>query len=251
MAVVDLAQLENLDAKSVIIADGSAQLSLRLQAIQQAALELGIQSGLYKGQTLIERALDRMAPMLYQSYNFNALTLQNNILPPVIETGYNQSNVSANARKVTVNGQVYHIVKQAHFVSNVPTWRDYLITGFTKPAIPDRSVLPQNDTEKTLWKKEVQYGWQQGIVQACDIFKQNMHRLNRDFRGMIMYYQLVNRDMMLPPYVHSQSKAIVHNSDNLSIDNHLLDLQVLPQFQSNASRWQAILKPLAGKIDAK
>ncbi|WP_116963325.1 type IV secretory system conjugative DNA transfer family protein [Fastidiosibacter lacustris] len=244
MIAIELHQLENLNTNAPIVKYDSTHLTLRQKAIKEAALELGIQSGLYVGQNMINKSLDKLAPMLYQTYNFNTLLLSDNILPPIIETGYNQSNVGTDNRKITLNGQSYHITRQAYFVSTVPTWRDYLITHFTQPELPDRSVLPQNEEEQKIWKTVIRYAWESGIEQAVDIFKQQVYKLNRDFRGMVMYYELINRNMIVPPYITKETKAIISDSDNLAIDNKEINLKIEPQFQSNTELWQVMLDPL-------
>ncbi|WP_119328516.1 type IV secretory system conjugative DNA transfer family protein [Cysteiniphilum halobium] len=250
MLTIDLHQLENLTSNTPIVKYDRTHLTLRQKAVKEAALELGTQSGLYEGQNMINKRLDKLSAMLYQTYNFNGLLLNAHILPPVIETGYNKSSINTDSRKITLNGQIYHITKQAYFVSNVPTWRDYLITNFSKPEIPDRSVLPTNDQEKRIWKLALYYGWEKGVEQAIDIFKQNIHELSRDFRGMLMYYELINRNMITSPYVTTTTKAILSDRHNLAIDNKEVNLEIEPQFQNNPTRWQAMLNPLHDLLPA-
>ncbi|GGG05110.1 hypothetical protein GCM10010995_23200 [Cysteiniphilum litorale] len=244
MIAMDLHQLENLTSNTPIVQYDRANLTLRQKAVKEAALELGTQSGLYEGQNMINKYLDKLSAMLYQTYNFNGLLLNEHILPPVIETGYNKSSINTDNRKITLNGQIYHITKQAYFVSNVPTWRDYLITNFSRPEIPDRSVLPANAQEQKVWKLAIYYGWEKGVEQAIDIFKQNIHELSRDFNGMLMYYELINRNMITSPYVTTATKAILSDQRNLAIDNKEINLEIVPQFQDNPTRWQAMLDPL-------
>ncbi|WP_395946871.1 type IV secretory system conjugative DNA transfer family protein [Caedibacter taeniospiralis] len=248
MVAIDLHQLANLNSDAPIVKYDQSHLTMRQKAIKEAALELGTQSGLYEGQTMLNQSLQKLSAMLYQTYNFNGLLLTEHILPPVIETGYNRSNIDAGSRKITLNGQLYHITKQAYFVSTVPTWRDYLVTNFSQPEFPDRSVLPQNEQEQKIWKIAIHYGWEQGVEQAIDIFKQHVHELNRDFRGMLMYYELINRNMIVPPYITTEIKSIVSDSHNLAIDNHEINLTIEPQFQNNTKLWQVMLDPLDNAV---
>ncbi|WP_192484600.1 MULTISPECIES: type IV secretory system conjugative DNA transfer family protein [Cysteiniphilum] len=241
MVALDLHTINHLDYNTDLVRYDPNHLTLREKAVKQAALELGVQTGLYFGQQEINERLDQIRAMLYQVYNFNTLLLSRNIMPPVIETGYNQSNVSANEREVQLNGQVYKIVKQAYFVSNVPTWRDYLITNVVKPDPPDKSILPKNDAEKKIWQETIRKAWETGVEQSVEIFKQNLYRLKRDFSGMVMYYELLNRNMVVLPYVKEASKAIVNKTNYLAIDNRNYQLSVEPQFQGNSKNWRALL----------
>ncbi|MBK2124409.1 type IV secretory system conjugative DNA transfer family protein [Fangia hongkongensis] len=242
MVAMTLAYLEALNQNTAQVAYDTKMQSLRVRALKEAAMEVGVQGGLAFTSKVINRSLDTIAPLLYQSYNFNSLMLPNNVMPAVIETGYNQSMISKNARNVTVNGQVYHIDKQSHFVSTPPTWRDYLVMNYAPPELPDKSVLPKNKAEMLLWKKYINIAWDKGIEQGVDIFKQRLYVLTRDFSGMILYYELINRNMVTLPYVSTSLKAVSANKNDLLIDSRALHLELLPEFQKNAKKWQIVLK---------
>ncbi|WP_119344834.1 type IV secretory system conjugative DNA transfer family protein [Facilibium subflavum] len=241
MMAIDLATFENLNSQNAVVAHDSSYLNLRQKALTEAAMELGVQGGLYSVSSKINEKLNEWAPMLYQLYNFNALLLPDNVLPPVIETGYNTSYIDNSQRQINLSGQVYHIVKQAHFVSNVPTWRDYLLMNYKKPEMPDKSVLPENTDEQKLWAKTIRSSWAQGIKQGVEIFKQNIRTLNRDFNGMVLYYALINRNMITSPYVSKHNKPLAISQDSMAIGNRNWQLKLIPQFQSDSSRWQPIV----------
>ena len=50
--------------------------------------------------------------------------------------------------------------------------------------------------------------------------------------------------MITSPYVTTATKAILSDQSNLAIDNKEINLEVVPQFQDNPTRWQAMLDPL-------
>ncbi|MBK2124238.1 type IV secretory system conjugative DNA transfer family protein [Fangia hongkongensis] len=241
MIAVDLHTLSHLTNKTEQVKYNDAQMTLRQKMIMEVALELGVQGGLYFAQEKINKTLNKLSSILYQTYNFNALMLPNHVMPPIIATGYNGVSVSHDQRIIQTNGQVYHIVKQAHFVANVPTWRDYLIRDFKPPTLPKKALLPGNEDEEMLWKITLQEAWQSGIGQALDIFKQQSYKLKRDFVGMITYYQLLENNMILTPYLERKSTPVKSDSANLVIDHQNVAIDKLPMFQGDPSNWRAVI----------
>lgn len=241
MITIDLTTLAQLNSKSVLSSTDTGYQSLRQKALSEAALTLGVQGGLYEVSQFINGELEQLSGVLYRIYNFNALLLKNNVLPPVLESGYNLSSISQDAKKVILNGQTYHFVHQAHFVSTAPTWRDYLIMHYGRPELPDRSVLPENEKEQIEWVKTLSYGWEKGIEQGMEIFKQRLHILNRDYNGMLIYFELLNRNMVVSPYVHKSYRAIDVSKNDLSLGNQNWQMTLVPQFQSDTKRWELSL----------
>ena len=188
MMPISLDRLSNLNSTNVVTQSDYPYETLRQKALQEAALALGVQSGLYITSLAINKELNQLSNMLDGIYNFNALLLENNIQPPVVVSGHSLSQLDPLRLDVTWHNQIYHIVSESHFVSTALTWRDYLMINSAKPEIPDKSVLPETKEEQTLWRKELSKAWQKGVEQGMDIFKYQLDKLNRGRRDTLAFY---------------------------------------------------------------
>ena len=196
-------QIANVTESSV----GSSALGgnhLRLKAVSQAALTLGAQSGLaYETKKLNNNMLDE-AEHLRTIFNFDALILNHNILPPVLVESKNNLNLDNN-ETIRTSARSFKIMQSARFVTAPPTWRNFLFMTFKTPDLPDQTLLPRDASEQSMWRAELKKGWQSGVSQADQIFSENLASLKQDYEGMILYRKLLAEHMVTPPYVSSTS----------------------------------------------
>ncbi|MDQ2994374.1 MAG: type IV secretion system DotC family protein, partial [Pseudomonadota bacterium] len=161
----------------------SGMSNFRVEALRDTAIAIGAQGGLAWRAERIDCVLRCQAKMLDRIYNFRALLLRDNILPPVLGEGRDPLNI-ANCETIRAADIMYRIISPPCFVSNPPNWRDYLWMHYEKPEEPNATLLPKNRNEAAVWNCFVRQGWQQGIDQADLIFDANLARLNRDYHGM-------------------------------------------------------------------
>ncbi len=233
----NLAELRVLRQVKMEKGDSSETINpLRLEGLRQAALTVGAQGALAKRSEEINALLKRQAPNLDQIFNFNSMMLGHNVLPPVLAEGDNTLNLQ-DPSTIRIADRTYSIVSQAHFVTVPPTWRDYLRMNYKKPDVPDKTLLPKNNTEVIEWKKYVQQGWQEGLRQANNIFSDNLSRLQRDYTGMALYRALYNQKMISAPFVARADLGITGDGDNLTINDAVLRITALPQLNAEAKTW--------------
>ena len=120
--------------------------------------------------------------------------------------------------------------------------------NYKKPDLPDRTLLPRNDQERQIWKKYVVLGWKTGIAQANAIYQDNLARLRRDYEGMMLYKELLDKRMVSKPYVAQSNMGITSNSTQteMRINDRELRITALPKLQVDSSNW----KPVAVQEDA-
>ncbi|WP_192485062.1 MULTISPECIES: type IV secretory system conjugative DNA transfer family protein [Cysteiniphilum] len=236
-----LNQLLSLSSDSQIYAQAQKE-DIRDKAIIDTALQLGTQEGLRQGSLRINHILKDQQAALDQVYNFNAILLPYHVLPPVLVQVKNQVNTNASQQSISINGQVYKIHAQAHFVTVAPTWRDYLWMNYTHYDLPNRTLWPKNEAEQKLWQLNISKGWRLGMQQADTIFKLNISRLTRDFNGMLLYKQLLANNMINSPYVKTTQQSVKGDGNKLSIHNQKWHLQILPKLQTTAQLWQPVVK---------
>lgn len=211
---------------------------IREMGLKETALSLGAQSGLAARARIIDDQLVRQARRLDAIYNFNALILEHNVLPPVLLEGQNTLNL-ANTQNIRISDRTYKVAKQARFITTPPNWRQYLWMDFNQPESPNITLLPKTRDEKLLWKQYVAKGWKNGVEQADRILEESVARIKEDFQGMILYRKLLAMNMVSPPYVSHTDLGVTGDGDEIRIDDRVLRITALPALNVNSKEWRA------------
>lgn len=248
MDAVSLEAIQNMNQsyyeQRVVEKGGDKSGGPRLDALREAALGAGARGGLVSQTRIINKALDQVKRNLDTVYDFSPLMIRGRVVPPVLtETRevYSQGD-GANLR---LAGRSYKVEAQARFSSRPPQWRDYLYVEYGDDPMPSRVLMPGNSEEQEVWKRIVAEGWKQGIEQANVIFQTNLNRLNRDYTGMARYHVLALKRMVTMPVVAEQSMPINTSGDTMSVDETLLRITALPEFNVDMRDWA----PLGSEVD--
>jgi defect-in-organelle-trafficking protein DotC len=238
----NLNQLENVRVKP--LTPGSSTnagfSNLRLRALRDSAMSIGAQAGLAWSSEAINEAMSKDRKYLDTVFNFHGMLLTHGVIPPVLEEGDFSLNLD-DPTTIRVADRTYKIVKQARFATTAPNWREYLWLSYSKPQLPDRTLLPRNIQEQKIWKEGIRAGWESGITQSHTIFQQNLARLKRDFRGMILYRKLLQEKMINPPFVARTELGVTGNGEDMRINDQVLRIVELPQLQTNSKHWKAVV----------
>lgn len=210
----------------------------RQMALKETALSLGAQAGLAWRAKVIDEQLTKQTRTLDSIYDFNALTLEHNILPPVLLEGRNTLNL-ADQQSIRVSDRTYKVAKQAHFVTTPPTWRQYLWLDYVKPEYPNHTLLPKTKLERKIWCMYTAKGWKNGVDQANTILEENIARVKEDFGGMILYRKLLAMNMVSPPYVSHTDLGVTGDASEIHIDDRVLRITALPGLNVNSNEWRA------------
>lgn len=237
----NLAQLQSVRVHPLESSYEASELSqLRVKSLQDSAMSIGAQAGLAWASKEINARMDNDGKYLDTIFNFNGMVLSHGIMPPVLEEGDYTLNL-ADPNTIRVSDRTYKIVEQAHFATTPPNWREYLWLPYTKPTLPDKTLLPKSDLEQKIWRESIQIGWGKGIDQAYDIFQQNLARLKRDFRGMALYRKLLQQKMISAPFVARTEMGVTGTGDDMRINDQVLRIVELPQLQTNSRNWKAVV----------
>ncbi len=238
----DTSSLQGLQAMSntATAKSGKKQKNnkFREMALQEVALSLGAQAGLAARATVINKALSQQSRNLDAVYDFNALVLQHNILPPVLLEGRNTLNI-ANDQTIRISDRAYKLSKQAKFITAVPNWRQYLWMDYKKPEEPNPYLLPKTKNERRIWCAYVSKGWKNGVEQANVILEESVARLKEDFSGMILYRKLLAMNMVSSPYVSHTDLGVTGDESEMHIDDRVLRITALPVLNINSKEWRA------------
>jgi defect-in-organelle-trafficking protein DotC len=239
----NLSQIEGLTAENAPISASSELASnIRLQAIKETALSLGARAGLAAKSQQINKVLDKNAQELSQVFNFRALMLPHNVMPPVLEQS-NQLVHVANMTSIRLANKTYRIVQQAHFVSTPPNWRQYLYMNYKKPTVPDKTLLPRNAKEQAWWIYYIKKGWKEGTAQAKTIYLDNLAELETDYKGMLLYNELRARNIISKPYVATAKLGTTTNAHQtqLYLNDEIMRITSLPKLNPDMAKWKAVI----------
>lgn len=231
---------DNLKNASGVSEQQAAIGALRAQALRETALSVGARGGLAERAQRINGTLINYEPLLDRVFQFNGIMLDDNVLPPVLIEARNTLNISGNDT-IRVADRNYKIISQARFITAAPTWREYLWMAYDVPALPDRSLLPRNKPERMMWEQDIEEGWQAGLQQADLIFTENINRLVRDYRGMILYRTLLAQKMVSLPFVATMDMGITGGGDDMTVNDRVLRITAFPELQADASAWKTEL----------
>jgi defect-in-organelle-trafficking protein DotC len=219
--------------------------SIRLTGLKQIARGLGAQAGLSWRTKQINSILLQQRKKLDRIFNFNFLTLDHNVLPPVLAEGRNTLNVS-DAYTIRVSDRNYQIIFPPRFVTTPPTWRDYIWLHYKKPEAPNASLLPKNNNEKKVWNEYISIGWNEGVSQANEIFSANLGRLQRDYLGMILYRKLLAQNMVTAPYVSQADLGVTGGGSEMNINDRVLRITAISELKSNSKDWKPAMVEKSG-----
>jgi len=237
----NLKDLKNLTLQSLSATKPTVG-RIRIKALKETAMTIGAQGGLAIRSEQLNNLLTQHTDQLSKIFNFNGLMLDHNVLPPVLEQNSHSFNLTS-SNVIRLSDRIYRIIKQAKFVTTPPTWRDYLWLNFKKPELPDSTLLPKNSQERKVWKKYVTLGWEKGIAQANNIYNDSLAKLQRNFKGMILYRKLLSENMVSQPFVAKSNMGVTSNSSRteLRINDQILRITSIPKLKSNSKQWNPVM----------
>lgn len=224
----------------VKVASGEVN-EMRADALKDVATSLGAQSGLHWRSEQINSQLTEKSKTLDQTYDFEQLLLPHNVLPPVLSEAHQTLNLDG-PDTIRLADVTYEIESQAKFVTTVPTWRDYLWMDYPKPPKPDSGILPHNSKEIDIWRKATEEGWNKGIEQANQIYSDNLSRLERDYKGMVLYRTLRAQNIVSAPFVSRTELGVTGGGESMNVNDQVLRITALPALEPNSTRWQPALE---------
>lgn len=212
----------------------------RIKAVMDAGFVVGMKAGLAWQLDNINAVVISMSRDLDLVYDFRALMINQRVVPPVITEARNLYNQDSDYA-VRLSGALYKIERQARFSSVPPNWREYLTFAKAKPVDAEDAWAIQSEEDRNIWRMSVKKGWGQGVEQANIMLAQAMDRLNRDFGGMSRFHRFVVEGKVSLPAIAVDDIAVTQNGDTMAVDETLLRIVDLPQFNSKLATWQAMV----------
>jgi len=130
----------------------------------------------------------------------------------------------------------YELLEPARFVSYAPHWREFLMMGaFPAPEKPNPAVLPRNEKERAIWRTAVREAWAQGLVEAEQLYADNVARMVRQYRGIMLYHLLSAQHILSKVHTASAPVALSHNDTMLYIGQKVYRITAPSRFTPGRS----------------
>lgn len=210
------------------------------RAVREIALTYGAQAGLHWKSQQITKYLDIHGDKLDRIFNFNALLMKHNVLPPVVAQ-YGKTYSIEDDTTVRISDKELKMLRPARFVTVAPTWRNYIYIQFDPPEEPPEKLLPITVAEEALWREQVQIGWEIGVEQASAIFENALSILNEEFQGMILYHTLHLQNMISAPYTETTNLGVTGSAQGLRLNDKIITISTPSVLNPQTQQWHPIL----------
>lgn len=243
--VPELSKLLNQSIKSldkeIDNANGGGEEALRFQSIKEVGYAAGIYAGRRWRQEQINSWLNDMNSMLATTFNFEQVVIDGLFLPPRVEEikGHAEKQDDGSIRVIR---QGFRIATEAELVVTPPTYLNYLFQKVDEVAPLNRLGLPEMKTDQVnIWQTAVLDGWKLGVKQANMEFNQDLNLLHRDYNGMLLYIDLVNKGIISMPKVNNKSFGVMISGDGktLNIGDEIYTIGRVPTFQHH-QKWESL-----------
>lgn len=215
----------------------------RFKAIIDSGRSIGVKAGINWQLYYFNKSIEKQSRDLDTIYDFGKLMIKGRVVPPVISEVrdiYSQDDDTS----IKISGISYKIESQARFSSVPPNWRSYLNFGLGSTDFTSQSAgLSLNSDESSVYKKSIEDGFQDGIMQANKMINHGFDKLNRDYTGMIRFNTFVLQRRISMPIIADADIPITQTGDTLVLDEKLLRITVLPSFNSNLEQWKTWITP--------
>ncbi len=231
--------LQEIKNKKEIHEDlGNEVKKLRPKALRETARTLGIQKGTKWRYEQIIGELKKYRVYLDQIFDFGQLLLhEGKVLPPVIIQARQGYNIESEKKATSVDA-VYKILKGASLISNPPSWRDYLVRNYVSFQDSQVGIVPQNEEERKIWEKAAENGWVIGVKNADRLYSHNLHELARDFKGILLFKILDEKNIVSVPMLAQGKLGIQVRDKRLDVDQRIFRITKDSVFNPKINEWK-------------
>lgn len=238
-----LETLQNIKKENTLVTeDTGLPFDIRKEAVREAAISYGARGGLAWRTYQIQKELRQRARYLEKVFDFSQLLVPAPsgllIEPPIISEQVDAMLIEADGQQAAVSDRVYNIIMNAKITSAARTWRSYLERSWSDAEPPPDILRPENDGEREFWKKKVQEGWKEGILQAEEIFEEDLALMLADYRGMIRYRRLLAQGMISPPYALQVDRGVTGGGEEMRIGDRAVQITGASELVTGVDQWQ-------------
>jgi hypothetical protein len=190
---------ELLEMKSGLSEKETAVTLMRPAAIKEAAQLVTFQTAIEWRYKQLVAETERRSAIMDAAFNFAPLLMtQDNalIMPPVLARAGASMRIEK-SDTATVADTSYELLEAARYVSAPPNWREYLMADdFPKAEKPHPAVMPKDAKERAVWRAAVREAWARGVTEADQLYADNVSRMARQYRGIMLYHLLTAQHLL-------------------------------------------------------
>lgn len=172
---------------------------MRPSAIREAAQLVTFQTAIAWRYKQLVAATEAHNAIMDTAFNFAPLLMTQGdalILPPVLTRAGASMRIES-GETATAAQTSYELLAPARYVSVAPTWREFLMAdAFPEPEKPNPAVMPKDDKERRIWREAVREAWAQGLAEADQLYADNISRMVRQYRGIMLYHLLTAQHIL-------------------------------------------------------
>lgn len=213
---------------------------MRLNAVAVDAYSWGIQEGAYNRNTEIQEILNEHSFTINKTISLAKFVIDGKILMPTVLEA-DRIFVKKNEREGRTVAMSYTLDKPPRVVSQVPTWRDYLLRQIAKPRKPIRNSYPRTSEEAAIWAREFERGWFRGVEQANSIFNSDLNKLNKDVAGLYRFRFLLAQNVVTLPKIKKDKSSVMllDSGKTIYLNNYKYSIQLDSQF-NKVTDWKPV-----------
>lgn len=219
-----------------------APTHVREKAMEEAAKSFGARGGLSFRTAEIGRVLQKRGGSLSQVFDFGRLLIAAPsglfIQPPVIVEGRDGLEFADGGQAAGVTDLAYRIVEDAKIVPAPRLWGAYLEREWPEVAPPPREVFPQSSDEREKWRQWVAEGWAAGVLQADEIFQEDLDRLVRDYVGMVKFRVLLAQGMVSMPFANEENRGITGGGHEMRVGDRAVRITGPAELVPRGDLWR-------------
>lgn len=172
---------------------------MRPSAIREAAQLVTFQTAIAWRYRQLVADTEAYSAVMDTAFNFGPLLMTQGealILPPVLTRAGASLRIESD-ETATAAQSSFELLSPARYVSVAPNWREFLmVEAFPEPEKPNPAVMPKNDKERRIWRAAVREAWAQGLEEADQLFADNVARMARTYRGVMLYHLLTAQHLL-------------------------------------------------------
>jgi len=228
----------------------TAAASLRPSAIREAAQLVTLHAAIACRYKELLESTEKYAPILDAAFDFSPLLMTEGsalIKPPVLT----RAGASLRIEKpdaATAAETTYELLEPARFVAHAPNWREFLMTDdFPAPETPNPAVLPKNEKEQAIWRTAVRETWAEGLAAAQQLYADNVARMTRQYRGIMLYHLLTAQSLLSKVSSASASQPLNASDSKLYVGQHVYRITAPSRFLTDTADVKPDVKAVKGK----
>ena len=222
----------------------SSVKQLRPETLKEVADLIGFQTAMsWQYGNLLEET-EKFASSLDQTFNFAPLVIMFDdslVLPPIL-TKANSSIRLEDYNMASSSTKTFELLQDARFISVVPSWRIYLMAdNFPNPEQPHPALLPRTEAERDVWREGVLNGWNRGIVESNYLYSDNVARLTRDYKGVLLFHMLAAEKILTEPNLAKANFGVHVSNNKMFIDQKVFRITKPSEFNKDSKKWKTLI----------